>query len=427
MSSLLRSSAFTLPALTAAAAGLVAWGDGFQMARDLSLGVPLVLAGGAVSAAIALVTACDNHRLRARLAAPPEEAAPSPRTGGPDRAEEGRMARMRRLEREVEKLAAMRELSLIANDDTDFRQLMTRALPIVGELFEATEIQVFRCAEGEPRLDAIHKKRKTRFAEDGTRPLRGALKTALRALEESRGRTRLNSQRLTAVAVLRADLEPIGAIAVFVPTRGRGEAWAAEVLGELEELAKHIALLLSKPALYDRAVIDALTGLYSKRHFLEQAPRAMSAAARLDAPLSLIVIDIDRFKSINDSRGHVAGDHVLAEVGRRVRGSIRDYDSAFRFGGEEMCILAPNCELDAARGLAERIRLAIAEAPVDDASGPIKVTASFGLARYTAAMVGPDDLMAEADRWLYRAKQEGRDQVRPACGELSPSKATSSS
>ena len=118
--------------------------------------------------------------------------------------------------------------------------------------------------------------------------------------------------------------------------------------------AKPIALAISKPTLYDRAVVDSLTRLYTKRHFLEQTRLYMAQRARLGTPLSLIILDVDRFKSVNDVHGHVAGDLVLAEVARRLKKGVRGYDLVFRYGGEEMIVLSPNTPKADAVKLAEQ-------------------------------------------------------------------------
>lgn len=352
----------------------------------------------------------------------PERPRISKRHRLPAAEEERRLWRIRQLEREVEILASMRDLSLIANDDADFEVVLTRALDIVQSLFEATEIQVFLVKNKAPDqllLAALRKKKSTSFGQvDSPLRTKGSRAQALEALQRGKGGTKFIGQRMNASVVLRADQEAIGVLSVFVPRRKRDQQWASELCFELEGLAKHMALVINKPTLYDRAVLDALTGLYSKRHYLDQVPKSMGAARRLKTPLALIIVDVDHFKSINDNHGHVTGDLVLAAVGRTIRESIRDYDAAYRYGGEEICIIAPNTDFEAGYQFAERIRKALeSQVILGDQGQKLSITASFGV-----CLCQPDQtlsqFMAVADEWLYKAKQEGRNQVRPHLEEI---------
>jgi diguanylate cyclase (GGDEF)-like protein len=359
----------------------------------------------------------------------PERKAKSKRQRLPAYEEERRVRRIQQLEREVEILASMRDLSLIANDSAEFEEVLTRSLDILQNLFEATEIQVFIVNVKAPEslhLAALRRKKKTTFGNlEGPLQSKGTRKEALQAIHENRGGTRFVNRRLNAHVVLRADQEVIGVLSVFIPQRERQDAWAAETYFELGQIAKHTALVINKPTLYDRAVLDALTGLYSKRHYLDQVPKAMSAARRHSTPLALIVIDIDHFKLINDNHGHVSGDFVLAAVGRTIRETIRDYDAAYRYGGEEICIVAPGNDYPAALAFGERLRLALeSQRIVGDKGQELRITASLGVCLWTPQMSRLSDFLADADEWLYKAKQEGRNQVRPRLKEIgqAPSK-----
>lgn len=154
---------------------------------------------------------------------------------------------------------------------------------------------------------------------------------------------------------------------------------------------------------------DALTGLYNRRHLEEECGKQQSIACRHGDPLSLILLDIDHFKRVNDSYGHPAGDLVLREFARRLSGQIRAGDIAGRWGGEEFLVILPRTGLDGARTLGERIRLATSATPTDAAGQDIPVTVSGGCA------VGPidtvEELVAQADALLYRAKAAGRDRI----------------
>lgn len=321
------------------------------------------------------------------------------------------------LRRQVEQLSAIRDLALIANDDVSLERILERAMAVLGGHLDAREITIF-LADG-PERDALvavaHRVgERTRVSSAGDlavepREARRALDARRTVVEPTRGSIR-------AAALLVAEGEVMGALEVRLsPPPGAAPQDPLEVARQLEGLAKHIALAIRKPALYDRAVLDGLTGLYTKRHFLEMAQQHMAQRRRLGTPLSLIIIDVDHFKKVNDVHGHVAGDTVLAEVAARVRGAIRGYDQAFRYGGEEMVVLAPNTTLDDAVALAERLRKKIRGAAVKAGETEIPVTASFGVAEYDPERMRDAAAFIEAaDQHLYVAKRNGRDQVRSA-------------
>ena len=153
---------------------------------------------------------------------------------------------------------------------------------------------------------------------------------------------------------------------------------------------------------------DQLTGMYNRAAIAELLKAEIARSKRYQQPLSVVMIDIDHFKKINDQYGHDAGDKVLAHIGALLVNNIRLPDAAGRWGGEEFLVIAPGSDTDAAAGLAQRIRLAIKAISI--AEVPAAITASFGVARFTDDQ-NPDQLLARADQALYRAKQTGRDRV----------------
>lgn len=159
------------------------------------------------------------------------------------------------------------------------------------------------------------------------------------------------------------------------------------------------------------ATQDPLTGVLNRRRFLELARVEMRRAKRHGRALSLFLLDLDRFKQVNDTHGHAAGDEVLCTVVARARAVLRDADQIARFGGEEFVVLLPETDEDAALAVAERLRRAIAGLPVDVEGLAVPVTASIGVAAWTAAEPSLEHTLRRADAALYEAKQAGRNRV----------------
>jgi two-component system cell cycle response regulator len=159
------------------------------------------------------------------------------------------------------------------------------------------------------------------------------------------------------------------------------------------------------------ALSDGLTGLHNRRFFDELVTLECQRSVRQRTDLSLIVIDLDRFKQVNDRYGHPAGDSVLEEVARRLRASVRSSDVVARYGGEEFAVILANTGAVSARTFAERIRQAIGGNRVAAEGREIAVTASIGVATMPDRAACKEELLQRADRALYRAKRLGRNQV----------------
>ena len=168
-------------------------------------------------------------------------------------------------------------------------------------------------------------------------------------------------------------------------------------------------LLQAREALREQATHDGLTGLLNRTSILEKLDDELSRAARNGSSVSVLMIDLDRFKSVNDTQGHLAGDAVLREAASRLRSASRRYDSVGRYGGEEFLVVLPGCEAPAARVQAERLREAVAGTPFRADSRPLDMTCSIGLA--CSSHCPPAELVREADDALYQAKANGRNRV----------------
>ncbi|MGD0775002.1 MAG: diguanylate cyclase [Candidatus Solibacter sp.] len=168
-------------------------------------------------------------------------------------------------------------------------------------------------------------------------------------------------------------------------------------------------LLKAREALRDQATHDGLTGLLNRATILENLEDELARAARARNPVSVLMADLDRFKSINDTLGHLAGDAVLREAARRLKSAARRYDSVGRYGGEEFLIVLPGCDAADAAVQAERMREAIGATPFLTSSRPSAVTISLGVA--CSANCAQEALVREADDALYEAKRTGRNRV----------------
>jgi len=182
----------------------------------------------------------------------------------------------------------------------------------------------------------------------------------------------------------------------------------AELESQNDELViAHMQLAEHNRTLEGLATTDGLTGLKNHRAFQEQLDLEWKQCARYHRRLSLILLDVDSFKSFNDTHGHPAGDEVLKSVGRILAGQARDSDFVARYGGEEFVIILPNTDLDGAVSLAERFRSAI-----EEAIWPLRpVTASFGVATNSPLMPAAAELTSQADAALYQSKRTGRNRV----------------
>ncbi|MEM5494193.1 PleD family two-component system response regulator [Hoeflea sp. AS16] len=161
------------------------------------------------------------------------------------------------------------------------------------------------------------------------------------------------------------------------------------------------------------AVTDALTGLNNRRYLDTHLATLVDRSNRRGRPLSVLITDIDFFKSINDTHGHEGGDDVLREFAKRVRGAVRGADLACRYGGEEFVVVMPDTTFEIAAQVAERLRDAVAGAPFRIAASGVAapVTTSVGIATLEADGEGADSLLRRADKALYQAKNNGRNQV----------------
>jgi diguanylate cyclase (GGDEF)-like protein len=174
-------------------------------------------------------------------------------------------------------------------------------------------------------------------------------------------------------------------------------------------------LLQAKEALRREASRDGLTSLWNRKAILSILERELLRAERDRQSVGLIMIDVDHFKKINDTRGHAAGDAVLRIIASGIAAMVRPYDSVGRIGGEEFLIVAPNCDLGRAWELAERVRVHVASCSIMAGGSAVRVSLSLGVAT-SGASAELEKLLHAADTAMYEAKNAGRNRVEPSLG-----------
>ncbi len=180
-----------------------------------------------------------------------------------------------------------------------------------------------------------------------------------------------------------------------------------------EELLKLLHdLRLACAHFKEQATIDFLTGLHNRRFFEEQLELAVERAKRDKVPFSLIIMDLDFFKKINDQYGHLTGDHVLQQVARLIRENVRKVDIPARYGGEEFAIIMPGTGLEGALSAAKRLKRSIEQHNFGWEARPIKITASMGVGTYRPlCSLSATEFLAQVDKFLYLAKEQGRNRI----------------
>jgi diguanylate cyclase (GGDEF)-like protein len=187
-----------------------------------------------------------------------------------------------------------------------------------------------------------------------------------------------------------------------------------ELQGRVNRLEReNLDLIVKHRILSENSARDSLTGLYNRWYVMDKIEAEINRSLRHGAPLSLMMLDIDHFKLVNDTYGHMAGDQVLQSVGKLLRESCRVYDVPGRYGGEEFCILLPETRLDNTSVVANRIRERLELTGVEISGASVIVTASIGVAALDSedTLLTGTGLIDRADKALYVAKEQGRNRV----------------
>ena len=322
------------------------------------------------------------------------------------------------LRERVDELSTLREVACVVNRESDFEIAAEKLLTLVAGLFEPNSLTIFLVNEDDKNLNPVAlcewSSGKALF---GRRIRTRTIPSFNMSMFDRFGIIVRHYTGIVHVIIpLKVDTEVLGAmLMVFKAGRQKGKQLTADFNGckrsLLQEITQHISLAVKTKHLHTRAVVDGLTKLYTKQHFLEQLTAAIELARRKGDDLSLIFVDLDHFKHVNDNHGHLTGDIVLSSVAGRIKRSLRKYDTAYRYGGEELAVLLPRTPAEKAALIAERLRTRVQNMKVKGEDGKkVSVTISLGVSQL-AKKDEPETLISRADVCLYKAKNSGRNRV----------------
>lgn len=193
---------------------------------------------------------------------------------------------------------------------------------------------------------------------------------------------------------------------INVTNKKNGQEFTHQDVKMLKAVADQAAVAVNKAQLWDMAVTDSLTGLYVRRYFMVKLQEEIHRAERNNKTISVIMADLDSFKTINDTYGHDAGDRALKTISHFLKKNIRGVDAIARYGGEEFVMMVPDADKDAAFGLAERLREELANVKLDKMP---PITVSLGIATFPTDGNEVEELIKKADTAMYAAKRAGRN------------------
>lgn len=330
--------------------------------------------------------------------------------------------RNRELERKVRELTVVSEMTRILNSGDDPREGAGEMLAVVAKVLDADSGFLFIYDEEREELRLAGDYNLPPHAHGLWQRIPGLPMEVLRELPESTQRRLAHGDPETdwptlpgingpaLVHVLRTQARVVGLWGL-----GRHSGRQAFEKDDERILAiadNQITVALNSLRLRHLASTDALTGLYSRRHFRDALEQELKLGYRLGYPVSLALIDVDLFKKVNDSHGHPAGDAVLANLGACFRACIRRSDICARIGGEEFAVIIPRCGEECARGVAKKIRGRVLENPTRWGDHDLPVSVSLGLATQEAGQeLTREEIIRRADAALYVSKRRGRDRA----------------
>jgi diguanylate cyclase (GGDEF)-like protein len=299
---------------------------------------------------------------------------------------------------------------LVVDDDDDARQAMVATIRHVG-------YSCVTARSGEEALEILrvsHKSIAVIVLDVQLAGMSGY--DVLRSLNDAPGHAPI----LFVSGSLRSDSDVVhgldlGAVDFVLKPAAPG-VLAAKVRGAYRRFLRERELAEALRSAQSEATTDELTRVYNRRAFEARLAEACASASQRREPLSLLIVDVDHFKTINDRYGHLVGDEALVHIAKVLRGAVRETDMVFRYGGEEFACVLPGCETPRALAVWDRIRAELTAAPMVASDGsPVEIRASAGLAvACIQAGYGCRDLVAAADAALYAAKRGGRDRLQIA-------------
>ncbi|HEY6000301.1 MAG TPA: diguanylate cyclase [bacterium] len=382
---------------------------------------------GETAALVEQIHAFICARAAAGAVAPPRRAVPGEAAGGaspPPGGDTDVMERViRLLDRSLFESTLAAEIQDLVNNLDDLRETVLGVLGILQRVVDFHVGVVLLDGDEERRLFVqvarpVGRRFVDTVCELAQRELREAAPCGAPEIDDPQGLLGLpEDQPGLPGAVLLAGLStrgrPSGALAVAAAEAG---AYSERAGKTFESIVRQANIVIDYARLHERAVrlsiTDGLTRLHNRRYFQEALRREFQRSERLGSPLSLAMLDIDHFKSFNDTYGHQLGDLVLQELAHALRAQVRGLDVLARHGGEEFAVVMPDTGPAAAQRVAERLRAAVEAHPVVGPEGPLRVTVSVGVASVPHPQIGaPEGLVAAADHALYRAKELGRNRV----------------
>lgn len=314
---------------------------------------------------------------------------------------------------QVDHLSILREIGSAVNSTLELEEVLPTIATVVQSALDVSKITIYQIDKGGLTSRPIIAKygsdliSKERLVEEQAQVRGAPMGNAL----DSRKPLIINTQYSSSAYVpLIARGNPLGILRL--EDRRDGKAFDQDGSSLLQSVGTMVALALNNAQLYATAVMDRLTGLYVRRYFDIRIAEEVDQAQRYGKALSLLMLDLDHFKKLNDTYGRQTGDMVLQKCAQIVRDNTRKSDICCRFGGEEFAILLPENSIESAEILANKLCDHIATVPFIGSSDQVlKVTTSIGVAQFHEGMASAETFVQVTDEALYNAKAKGRNRV----------------